>query len=130
MDKIEVFEIDGALCDLNTYINKERMNKFAAASIKKKMTEKCIKAARNLPLNYFDKIYLTFTWVCKDKKKDPDNIAFAKKFILDGLVRAKVIANDGWNNIIGFKDEFFCEPKEEERVIITIEECINGKEKI
>jgi hypothetical protein len=41
-----------------------------------------------------------------------------------------VIANDGWNNIIGFKDEFFCEPKEEERVIITIEVCINGKEKI
>lgn len=119
---ISILKIEGELCDLNTYINKERSNKFSAAQIKKNMTEKCIKACQTLPKNYYKKIYLTFTWVCNNKKKDPDNIAFAKKFILDGLVRAKIIPNDGWNNIIGFKDEFFCEPTEKPKVMITIEE--------
>lgn len=128
MSKFFCYEIEGELCDLNTYINKERMNKFAAANIKKKLTEKCIKATKQIPYKY-DKIYLTFTWVCKNKKKDPDNIAFAKKFIIDGLVRAGIIPNDGWNNIAGFKDEFFCEPEENARVIVTIED-INEPEQL
>lgn len=38
-------------------------------------------------------------WYRKDKKHDPDNIYFAIKFILDGLVKAKAIPNDGRKNI-------------------------------
>src|SRR5699024_6365601 len=45
------------------------------------------------------------TWYCKDKRKDPDNIASGVKFIMDGLVEAGVILNDGWrevNSVIHF----------------------------
>ena len=49
---------------------------------------------------------LKFTWLIPNKRRDLDNIAFAKKYILDGFVKAKVIPSDNLKNIIGFTDEF------------------------
>ena len=49
---------------------------------------------------------VSILWDCPNRKKDPDNIAFAKKFILDGLREALVLENDGWNNIVSFEDHF------------------------
>jgi len=49
---------------------------------------------------------LKFIWLIKDKRRDLDNIAFAKKYILDGFVKAGIIPNDGLRYIIGFTDEF------------------------
>jgi hypothetical protein len=66
-----------------------------------------------------DSAYLTFHWYCKNKKKDKDNISFAKKFILDGLVQAGVLPNDGWNDIEGFKDEFYID-KQDPRIEVEI----------
>lgn len=37
-------------------------------------------------------------WYVKNKKKDPDNIEFGIKYILDGLQQLKVIPNDGFCN--------------------------------
>jgi hypothetical protein len=97
--------IIGELTDLNTYIQTERSNKFAAAQIKKDMTDICTLYAKQLkPIK--SKVKLIFTWYCRNQKKDPDNIAFAKKFILDGFVKAKIIENDGWKQIAGFEDYF------------------------
>lgn len=42
------------------------------------------------------RIFLDITWIAKDMRRDPDNIAAAVKFIWDGLVEAGVIKNDGW----------------------------------
>lgn len=33
-------------------------------------------------------------------------MAFAKKAILDGMQKAGIIQNDGWNEIRGFIDDF------------------------
>lgn len=126
MKELSVISIKGELCDLNTYINKERSNRFSAAKIKKDMTEKCQKAMVNIPKNYYNKIYLTFNWCCVNKKKDPDNIAFAKKFILDAMVKSHIIPNDGWNNIIGFKDDFFIVDKPSVEIIIEEKENIDN----
>ena len=38
--------------------------------------------------------------------KDPDNVAFAKKFILDGLQKSGSITGDGMREIAGFTDSF------------------------
>lgn len=42
---------------------------------------------------------IEFNWYCANKKQDPDNIAFQQKFILDGMVKAGLIENDGWKQI-------------------------------
>ena len=54
-------------------------------------------------------------------KPDLDNICFAKKFILDALVKAGTIKTDGWNGVMGFTDEFFI--TNNPRVEVDIEFC-------
>ncbi len=49
---------------------------------------------------------IKFTWLVKNKQRDLDNISFAKKYILDGLVKAKLIPNDNLTHITGFTDEY------------------------
>ncbi len=45
-------------------------------------------------------------YTAANRKRDKDNIAFAKKFIFDALVENHVIPNDGWKNIDSFSDSF------------------------
>lgn len=117
------FTIPGSLPSLNEYINAERANRFAAASMKKKAEEKITLAIRSQLKGFKAKepVYIRYTWIDANKRKDHDNVAFAKKFIQDALVRAGVLTNDGWTNICGFEDHFACEPSKP-RVIVEIVE--------
>ena len=64
-------------------------------------------------------MFIEFSWYCKNQRVDPDNIAFGKKFVLDGFIKAGILSNDGWNDIKGFEDKFFID-KENPRVEIKI----------
>lgn len=50
-------------------------------------------------------VKVRFEWHESTKKRDPDNIVFAKKFILDALVSMRVLPNDSRRYIKGFTDE-------------------------
>lgn len=45
-----------------------------------------------------------FEWHERTKKRDADNIASAKKFILDALVKMKVLEDDSRKFVKGFYD--------------------------
>lgn len=79
---------------LNEYIDRERTNRMIASSIKKKLTnavmEQALYANCNRPKGQVD---MVFSWHVKGKH-DSDNIAFAKKFVLDGMVKAGILEND------------------------------------
>ena len=62
---------------------------------------------------------LLFVWYNKDKRIDADNQSFAQKFILDGMQKAGLIANDNQKNIIGLHHQFRVD-KSCPRVEITI----------
>lgn len=47
-----------------------------------------------------------FTWHEKDRRRDKDNVAFAKKFVLDALQKCGVLRNDNNQVIAGFTDSF------------------------
>lgn len=114
------FTIPGELCDLNTYIRAERTNKYEAARIKSEQTEICAMCCARLKKT--DKpVHITYKWYCKDMRKDKDNIAFAHKFVQDGLVVSGIIKNDGWSEIEGFTDEFYID-RRNPRVEIWIRE--------
>ena len=51
-------------------------------------------------------VAMRYLWVEKNKRRDKDNIAFAKKFIQDALVKEKVLENDGWTQIERWTDAF------------------------
>ena len=111
--------IPGELTDLNTYIDAERSNRYAGAKIKREMTDYVTLFAKRLKTEFRIPVRITYRWYCKNKRKDKSNIAFAKKFIEDGLVAAGVLKNDGWNDIEGFNDRFYID-KENPRVEVQI----------
>jgi Holliday junction resolvase RusA-like endonuclease len=96
--------IKGKFTSLNDYIKAERSCKYISASIKKRETHQV--KVQVLGKKITTPCKLRFTWHIKDKRTDPDNIAFAKKYVLDGLVQAKVIPDDTFNHVKGFEDDF------------------------
>lgn len=113
--------IEGELTALNEFINAERRNRYIAAKIKKGETGYCQDVAEKSELKLQETDFpcaLIITWYVKNKRKDADNIAFAKKFILDGLVEAGVLPNDNRKYVQGFTD-IVKEDKERQRIEIT-----------
>ncbi len=101
------FTIPGRLPGLNEYINAERRNKHMAAKMKKQAEELIawsLKAEKRV--KFKNPVLIHYLWVEKDRRRDKDNICFAKKFIQDALVRTGVLENDGWKQIADFKDDF------------------------
>ena len=104
--------IKGELTDLNNYVRIERGNKFAGANIKQEETNRVWVECKQRQIPSQKKgVFLVFRRYAKDRRKDKDNVAFAKKFILDGLVLAKVLKSDGWDFINGFLDVFYLDPE-------------------
>lgn len=97
----------GEYTDLNTYSTAERLNRYAAAEIKDMETTRAYADCLVSGVKQINKpVFIVFKWYVKDKKKDKDNISFAKKFIIDGMVQAHVLKNDGYKQIVGFMDVF------------------------
>ena len=90
---------------LNDYIKIERTNKYAGAKVKKQYTNTTMYLSMNKG-KIKTPCRLKFTWYVKNKRTDPDNTAFAKKFVLDGLVKAGVLPDDTFKHIKGFIDDF------------------------
>lgn len=91
-------KIKGQLPSLNEYINTERHNRFAAATLKQEMTELVAYEAKQQKLPRVESVSsITFIWSQHTKRRDPDNICgMGQKFIFDGLVAASVFPTDGW----------------------------------
>lgn len=66
-------------------------------------------------------VELDYLWVAKDKRTDRDNIAFAKKFVQDALVKCGVLEDDGWKYVVGFSDRFEVD-KDNPRIEVKIRE--------
>jgi hypothetical protein len=114
------FTIPDELPNLNDVINKSKIHWGAYSKLKKEATTLVRYAANKLP-KFKKKIFLDITYYARNKRKDMDNIAFAKKFILDGLVEAKKIKNDGWGEIAGWKESFEVD-KHNPRIEVYIKE--------
>jgi len=109
------------LASLNDAINANRTNKYKGAKLKKANTYKCFvhtKKAMNQGVIFHFPCNLKFTWIIPNKMKDPDNIASAKKYILDGMQDAGFMKNDNLNYVTGFKDVFIVDKNQESVVII------------
>lgn len=114
----------GEFTDLNTYIKKINHNRFAGNTVKQEETErvwgdaleqKC-KRVKNYPVKAI------FTWYSPNQRKDIDNIAFSKKFILDGLVLAKILKDDSRKFVSSLEDHFLIDA-ENPRVEVEIVEA-------
>lgn len=108
------------LPSLNEYVNACRTNKFAGGKMKKDAQRDISIFLKRLP-TYKAPVRIRFHWVEKNAKRDLDNIAFAKKFILDALVESGKLVDDSRKWVVGFEDEFSL--GKDYAVILTIEEA-------
>lgn len=118
----KILIIKGRLDNLNDYTNACRSNKYAGAGCKAK-NEEIITDYINEQLvgvHFQGKTYLHFRWIEPNRNRDLDNVCFAKKFILDALVRSEVIETDGWSGVMGFTDEFGVDA-DDPRIEVVIE---------
>lgn len=114
--------IEGQLPNLNNYTNACRSNRIAGARMKRE-SERIITAYIQQQLQgvaFKGAVRLSFRWYEPDRRRDLDNICFAKKFILDALVSNGIIETDSWRGVVGFTDEFFID-KESPRIEVEIE---------
>ena len=98
--------IDKQLISLNEYSNKERTNKYIAAKVKRDETKYCEICSRNQlkpVLSYPTDILIV--WYTKGRK-DHDNVSFAIKFILDGMVNAGILKNDNPKHVKNIYHQF------------------------
>lgn len=103
------FEVRGPLPCLNDMLDAAKGcggRGYGYSSMKKIWTETAYYAVKAVRPPVLKRIELVFQWRENDKRRNPDNIAAAKKFILDGMVKAKVIPNDGWDEVAGWDDRF------------------------
>ena len=80
-------------------------------SMKKLWIGHVVVAIREADITPVDKCSLELLWGEPSKRRDPDNIAAFIKFILDGMQTAEIIKNDGWNQIMGWKNYFSIQDK-------------------
>lgn len=103
------FIIPQKLCSLNDYTAACRSNKYVGAKFKAEVEEVIgwsIRQALASKSLYKPKnaVMVRFEWHERTKKRDADNIASAKKFILDALVKMKVLEDDSRKYVKGFYD--------------------------
>ncbi len=84
---------------------------MAYAKLKRQWTETIwalAKAARiDKPGPFERPVLITFDWIEKDQRRDPDNVAAGgRKLVLDGLVAAGVLKGDGWRHISAWNDRW------------------------
>lgn len=119
MSEKQTYTINLKLPSLNEYIYVCRSNKYLAAKYKADIESDIAIFIRRMP-RYEKPIRINFFWVEKTKRRDYDNIAFAKKFILDAMVKMGKLKDDNRRFVTSFTDSFSY--GNENKVILEIEE--------
>lgn len=111
-------EIPMKLPSCNEYIRVCRTNPYMASKFKRDVEDEIGTYIADLPT--FERVKIHFHWIEANKRRDLDNCAFAKKFILDALVKYGKLKDDNRKCVTAFTDTFGYE--KEARVILEIEE--------
>jgi len=126
MDEMNLW-IPHRLPGLNDYDKAARSHRQLGAAMKKEYTELVkllsIKGRYEKKLELVTSpVIITFHWRERDARRDPDNIVFAKKFVLDGLVTGGVLPNDNQKVIRGFTEAWEVVGSWGEGVMVTIKQ--------
>lgn len=104
----------------NTYLG---MSVHPRAKYKREVQDVILWAMKARKLKRVKKpVVLTFLWYedrkGKQKARDKDNVAYAKKFILDALQEGNILPNDNDLWVVGFVDYFIYGQGQKVEVII------------
>ena len=112
-------EIPLKLPSFNEYVNVCRTNKYKAAKYKAELEREIGLYLMKMP-KWTNPIKIHFHWIEGNKKRDLDNVCFAKKFILDAMQKYGKLENDNRKHVTSFTDSF--EYGDTTKVILEVEE--------
>jgi hypothetical protein len=119
-EKLAEYWFPGKFTSFNDYTNKNRTHWSKGAKTKKDETGGIYyDLIGALPIRDYP-VRIEFYWHCADERTDQDNIAFAKKFILDGMVEAHILEGDSWKYIRGGFSDSFKVDKKDVGVIVVV----------
>ena len=119
--------VEGEFASLNEFIYANRIGKgkWNKGNQMKQHDQGIIEGYIHEQLHkvHIDKpVSLQYTYYCKNKKKDKDNISgYFHKVFQDALVHCGIIHNDSWHYIVGFSDEFLIDGRRP-RIEVIIQE--------
>ena len=118
-----LLEIPGRLPGLNEYTEANRRSPYEGAKLKVHAQDQILLAIRKQlkGVRITQPVWLEYHWIEPNRKRDKDNISFAAKYVQDTLVKAGVLHNDGWHNVIGATHKYAVN-KEYPRVVVLIKE--------
>ena len=100
-----MIRIYGKFPSLNEYVDACRTNPHAGAKMKKEVEQIiALQIVRMKPIT--EPVIVHFLWHEKNRRRDKDNVAFAKKFVLDAMQKSGKLPNDNNRYIAGFTDLF------------------------
>lgn len=117
------FEIPIKFVSLNEYINKcKQRNGIPAQAYKHKVQEQIGWYIKRQKVKRVTRpVFITFIWYEGTKKRDIDNVAFAKKFCLDALQVYGILENDNASWVKGFADSFVY--GQGQKVVVILEDA-------
>lgn len=119
---MECVTIPMRLPGLNEYIASCNSSRYKGNRQKQKTQNDIAWFLKQLP-EFKKPIRIKFIWVSqKGDRRDLDNIAFAKKYILDAMQQCGKLSNDNRKHFVGFTDEFCYGKEYEVRLEIKEEE--------
>lgn len=104
---------------LNEYTQANRSNAHIGNDMKTEYTNAVALVVKRDGFRVKYPVTIDFVWQEENAKRDPDNIIFAKKFILDGLVVAGILPNDTQQWVYGFTETWLARPPKNSKVSIS-----------
>ena len=111
----QVFFVPGPLPGLNEiiaagkqlipWLSKGKRRVYELTILKKEWDEKVSMAAMLHGIKPMESADFRIVWIELNRRRDKDNILAGKKFILDGLVKAGILKNDGWKQVGRFTED-------------------------
>ena len=119
---IHKFIINNRLPSLNDYIAQLNFNRYSANDFKKGIENNiCYEIFTQLKgLKITKQVIVHLHFIEENKKRDVDNVYSASKYILDALVKRKVLKNDNPKHVVDIK--YSHEYAKESKVIVELEE--------
>lgn len=116
-----VLTVPGRFPSLNDYVSAERSDRQAGARMKREETDRVAWEALSQRVPAFtEPVAVRILWVEPNRRRDLDNVAFAAKFVLDGLVRAGILQDDSQRWVRALQHTFEVDP-DAPRVVVELD---------
>ena len=112
--------IPGEFPTLNNVLAATKRHWSLYSTTKRKQTTKAAFIAKQELKPVTGPVDIEFAWTTTNKRKDPDNVSHGAKYVIDGLVKAGILADDSRRVVRSLTHTFPPPNRIHPRVVVTL----------